>query len=1497
MHLGSRDQRLGFLSVLLGTLVLAMLVRTGGTHFRAVLLNDPPTVNAGSGQTIVLPGWATLDGTTMSGYSVTSKVSLNATVTDDGLPTNGTLTQTWSKLSGPGRVTFQDPYSVDTQAAFAQTGTYVLRLVASDSQLTGTGTVTITVLDPDAADSALKHVYKLNESSGTVAQDSVVSNSANATTVNAPPWVSGRFDNALTFNGTNRYAIAHAPSYSLATPYTLSAFVKTSSSQSGVILAVSNSGSLTDQWGLGMDVSGRPFMFGTRNTVLTSNDAMNDGTWHLVSARLTGSGGGTVYVDGASKSSGAASTIGDGSHISTITIGAISGNNGNAGQIFSHFNGSVDDVRLYHRLLSVDEVDHLKKITSFVSLSVSPTPSTISSGVTLRAYISPATATGTITFTDSGVTLGTASVGHGSGSYTSALFTTGNHWFSASYGGNSITWDSQLPFSVKHVVNKISTSTSLSASPNPSGSGSAVTLTASIVPSTATGTFTFYNSGASLGTASVGHGSGRLVVSSLSPGNHSLTASYGGNFQFAASSSTGVTQRVLSLTTSTLTSSSNPSASGSQVRFTITVSPSNATGSLIFYNSGSTIGSASLGHGSGSFATSALGLGTHSISGRYVGNSTFTGSTTNIIRQKVIPLSVTTLNSSLNPSSSGATVTFTATITPSIATGSIIFSDSGSTLSTVSVGHGSGRLVTSSLTVGTHPIVATYSGSSNHAGSTSNTISQVVTLNQPPTVDAGLGSTITLSQTATLDGTATDDGLPVGSSLTPTWSKQSGPGMITFGNIHSVDTTAAFSQTGTYVLLLSVTDSQYTVTDTVTVTVNTNPITDLTLLHYYKLDDGAGSTFADAVTNNPVALTRKNSPTSISGAFGTAYSFNGTTQYADASAAPTYVLTAPYTMTAWVKTSASSGTGVALSVTNSGSSVNHWGIGVKDGKALAFGTRFAQVVGTGSIADNTWHFIAASTSTGGVVTLSVDGHVQMTGSLVVPSGAVTRIVLGAIQATGSSATVRNFFNGGIDDARLYGRALSVSEIANLMKSPSTTALASTPNPSIYGNNATFTATITPSTATGSVYFTESGTSLGSTTLGHGSGRLVTSSLAIGYHNVVATYSGNSLLLSSYSIPIAHRVIAITSTASILSSLNPSTYGQLVTFSGYVVPSNATGNIRFIDSGTTLSTVSLGHGSGSYSTAALAVGTHYMRLYYAGDATHSSGTSSLLLQVVNAVASSSSSSAGGGASSSSQAPAEHGGGRGHQAGITSVRLVHTVAPAGPVSGVPGAGVRGQYVARQSLHMAAPFSLSFNDVDPDAWFAAYVSDLVGRKIVSGYKDPSGINLGIYRPEGLVTVAEITKIALRAVNAKVIFYTEAQDPSEMFDWSYPYTHFAKRIGLSLFNDPALDVHRNATRGEVVQMLLEVFKVPLDSPQEAPFDDVSLTSRFVRAIGTAARMGMVSGDTDEDGNPLNTFRPNASVNRAETAKMVSEFLQYMENPPAPPLESSSESSASSSL
>ncbi|HET8560606.1 MAG TPA: carbohydrate binding domain-containing protein [Marmoricola sp.] len=94
--------------------------------------NQAPKVDAGPDQAVTLPDQAMLSGT----------------VTDDGLPNPpGATTVHWSQVSGPGTVTFGSPDAKATAASFSAAGSYVLRLTATDSELSASDDLTVAVAD------------------------------------------------------------------------------------------------------------------------------------------------------------------------------------------------------------------------------------------------------------------------------------------------------------------------------------------------------------------------------------------------------------------------------------------------------------------------------------------------------------------------------------------------------------------------------------------------------------------------------------------------------------------------------------------------------------------------------------------------------------------------------------------------------------------------------------------------------------------------------------------------------------------------------------------------------------------------------------------------------------------------------------------------------------------------------------------------------------------------------------------------------------------------------------------------------------------------------------------------------------------------------------------------------------------------------------------------------------------------------------------------------
>ncbi len=92
-------------------------------------------------------------------------------------------------------------------------------------------------------------------------------------------------------------------------------------------------------------------------------------------------------------------------------------------------------------------------------------------------------------------------------------------------------------------------------------------------------------------------------------------------------------------------------------------------------------------------------------------------------------------------------------------------------------------------------------------------------VNLAPLVDAGPNRSVMVTTAAMVDGTVSDDGLPT-NVVTTGWSRESGPGAVTFANAQAVDTTAQFSHTGVYVLRLTASDGALSSHDTVNVTVS-----------------------------------------------------------------------------------------------------------------------------------------------------------------------------------------------------------------------------------------------------------------------------------------------------------------------------------------------------------------------------------------------------------------------------------------------------------------------------------------------------------------------------------------------------------------------------------------------------------------------------------------------------------------------------------------------------
>lgn len=214
----------------------------------------------------------------------------------------------------------------------------------------------------------------------------------------------------------------------------------------------------------------------------------------------------------------------------------------------------------------------------------------------------------------------------------------------------------------------------------------------------------------------------------------------------------------------------------------------------------------------------------------------------------------------------------------------------------------------------------------------------------------------------------------------------------------------------------------------------------------------------------------------------------------------------------------------------------------------------------------------------------------------------------------------------------YASSSSPNYQVVVLPDDTTGAVTSSLNPSAVGQAVTFTATFSSPYAVpnGLVTFYDGAVKLGTATLNAGgAGTLITSALALGSHNITATYAGNGNFNGS-TTPVLVQVVQappVATTMTIASSANPSIVGTNVTFSVVVTGATTTvsqpsGPVTFTIDGVTAATVNMTNGTASYATSTLAVGSHTVAASYAGGTTTAgdmfTGSSASLVQQVSPV---------------------------------------------------------------------------------------------------------------------------------------------------------------------------------------------------------------------------------------------------------------------------------------
>jgi hypothetical protein len=477
----------------------------------------------------------------------------------------------------------------------------------------------------------------------------------------------------------------------------------------------------------------------------TGNVAFKDGAAVL----------GTTALDGAGQATLATSALTVGAHNITVSY---------AGD--ASFAAST----------SATLIQDVNKAPTTSAVVSSLNPSSFGQLVTFTANVtsSSGTPSGNVTFLDGASPLGTVALdGAGQAQLATSALAAGTHSITVSYAGDA-THAVSSSSAVNQVVDPAATSTALASNLNPSSHGQSVTLTATVTSGGGTpgGSVTFNDGVTSLGTVPLnGSGQAALSLSTLGAGVHSITASYSGNVNFDSSASSPLSQTVNQATSLlSLISSLNPSGFSQTVSFTATVVPAfggAATGTVNFFDGATPLGSAPVAANAAVLSTSALAVGSHSITAVFGGDANVSGSTSSPLTQVVAQgATTTTLVSSANPVNFHQPVTFTAMVnTPGgTATGNVTFKRGTIVLGTVPLAGNQAALTTSSLPLGTLNITAKYAGDSNLTGSTSAVLSQVVRKVPTGTVvtssmnPAGVGQPVTFTATVNSSLGAPPDG-------------------------------------------------------------------------------------------------------------------------------------------------------------------------------------------------------------------------------------------------------------------------------------------------------------------------------------------------------------------------------------------------------------------------------------------------------------------------------------------------------------------------------------------------------------------------------------------------------------------------------------------------------------------------------------------------------------------------------------------------------------------
>ena len=270
---------------------------------------------------------------------------------------------------------------------------------------------------------------------------------------------------------------------------------------------------------------------------------------------------------------------------------------------------------------------------------------------------------------------------------------------------------------------------------------------------------TFKDGTTVLGTASVANDRAVLLVSNLAIGNHAITATYGGDTNFAGSSaalSETVTPQIVA-TTIVIQPITSTAIVGQQIALSANVTPAVGTatpdGSVTFRDGATLLGAVKIDpSGHSLLLIDTLGTGNHTITATFGGSGIFAGSTSAPVTVAVRLGSNAGLTAASGIVVSGQPVALTANVGATAGgaikpAGNVTFYDGTAAIGSAPIQNGVAKLSTSALKViGTHRLTAVYGGSGLFATVTTNAvyitvraIGTTTTVSMPAAPAAGTG--------------------------------------------------------------------------------------------------------------------------------------------------------------------------------------------------------------------------------------------------------------------------------------------------------------------------------------------------------------------------------------------------------------------------------------------------------------------------------------------------------------------------------------------------------------------------------------------------------------------------------------------------------------------------------------------------------------------------------------------------------------------------------------